>query len=135
MPGSVSRTVDVPETRTALAGNAPAAPPVRTVGPGLCPDLLERVQLAVIVLDGVHVIAGPAGHEGDRDDPQDDDDRDKTPDQHRLLFNRIEGAGYTATLSGLPKSWEQKAEATAAGGSGGQSGPMSSGISARSGLP
>src|ERR1700722_17795970 len=63
------------------------------------PDLLERVQLAVVVLYGVLVVMVAPGHEDSRDDSQHDDDRDKSPDQHRPLFNRMNGSRYTATTS------------------------------------
>ena len=42
----------------------------------MCPDLLERVQLAVVVLDGVHVVLGAAANQGGREDAHDDHDTD-----------------------------------------------------------
>jgi hypothetical protein len=56
------------------------------------PYLFERVELAVVVLYGVLVVMGTPGHEDSRDDAQHDDDRNKSPDQHRPLFNRMKGA-------------------------------------------
>ena len=41
---------------------------------------------------GVLVVMGTPGHEDSRDDSQHDNDRDKSPDQHRPLFNRMNGA-------------------------------------------
>ena len=75
LPGSVSRTVDEPETRTALAGNGVSPlPALRAAGRRVGPDLLERVQLAVVALHGVHVVVGAAAEDHERDDTDDDHD-------------------------------------------------------------
>ena len=101
LPGSVRRTVDEPETRKALAGNgASPLPLLRAAGRRVGPDLLERVQLAVVALHGVHVVVGAAAEDHERDDTDDDHDTDDHADQHRPIFNRICGARRTAPPPG-----------------------------------
>ena len=84
----VRRTVEEPETRKALAGktsssalsaasaSAPPPLPFGRVG-GMGADLLERVELAVVVLDGMDVVVRAPGQEDGRDDAQHNDDNDQ----------------------------------------------------------
>ena len=98
-------------------------------------DLLERVQLAVVVLHGMDVIVGAPGQQDGGKDAQHDDDNDQPTDQHRPLFNRISGALNTAPREPSAEGMAQNVEATAAGGyEEDRRGRMSSGMSSRPGL-
>ena len=127
---SVRRTVDEPDTRNALAGKTcpsawsawPAFRPCRRRycrshrRRGMPADLLERVQLAVVVLDGMDVVVRAPGQEDGRDDAQHHDDNDEPTDQHRPLFNRISGArehGASKPPSG--KAWRRRPRAASKG--------------------
>ena len=89
-PGSVSRTVDDPETLKALAGKTPCVVAVPRPGGGeMGLHLLERVQLAVIVLHRVHVVVRTPAQEDGRGQSHQDHDTGYPTDQHQLIFNRI----------------------------------------------
>ena len=101
LPGSVRRTDDDPATRNALAGERRVAVAVLPAGGrSVSPDLLERVQLAVVALHRVHVVVGAAAEDHGRDGADDDEDTDDLTDQHRPIFNRISGAGRAAPSQG-----------------------------------
>jgi hypothetical protein len=59
-------------------------------------DLLERVELAVIVLDRMGVVLRTPQEYRDGSNENHDDDSDDPTDQHRLLFNRIRQGKRTA---------------------------------------
>ena len=62
-------------------------PPFR----GVCAHLLERVQLSVVVLDGVHVVLGTPTQGRARDDTHDDHGSDNPTDEHRPYSTGSDG--------------------------------------------
>ncbi len=104
------------------------------------PDLLERVQLAVVVLHGMHVVAGAPEQEHDRGDAQHDHDTDEPSDHHPYSTGSAgaQHRGPTGGNSGRDRGGPRPPAAPASGPRArpqeARRGRMSPGMSLRRGL-